>query len=252
MLFMCPGKPFHEENASTKIYSLLFFEQGVFQIFGDSFIGSVAKHAIYVTGNVFSWNDFSRKLFVCIIFFQSLSRRFLDFCPLYWQVCIQRVHRNIPRKNFFPIKINIVFRFFATKNGFWKTIRHAAENFLLRIQRNIRSYFFEYVVSRIIVFRRWTNIFLPPMERFWHGCESGILRDQRTVTGAFSFNVKEPILFDNFRPWAEESKFFGCFFWQDFQKCIPFDQIKIWSINFYFLYVFGLWVYSSLDFGKQS
>ena len=141
------------------------------------------------------------------------------------------MHRKIPRKNFFPIKINIVFRFFATKNGFWKTIRHAAENFLLRIQRNIRSYFFEYVVSRIIVFRRWTNNFLPPMERFWHGCESGILRDQRTVTGAFCFNLKEPILFDNFRPWVEENETFGCIFWRDFQKCNFFTKFTSYIIS---------------------
>ena len=120
MLFMCPGKPFHEENASTKIYSLLFFEQGVFQIFADSFIGSVAKHAIYVTGNVFSWNDFSRKLFVCIIFFQSLSRRFLDFCPFYWQVCIQRVHRNFSEEKFFSNKNQHCFSIFRHKKWILK------------------------------------------------------------------------------------------------------------------------------------
>ena len=106
----------------------------------------------------------------------------------------------------------------------------------------IGATFFDYVLSRIIIFRSWTNHFLPPMERFSLGCQSGILRDQRTVIGAVCFNVKEPILFDSFRPLAEESNLFDCLFWQDYQKWMPFDQIKIGSINFYFLYVLGLWV----------
>ena len=101
---------------------------------------------------------------------------------------------------------------------------------------------FEYVTNHKITFRSWTNNFLPPMEKFWHDCESDFLRDQKTVIGAFCFNLKKPILFDIFRPWAEENDTFDCIFWQDFQKCIVFDQIKSGSINTYFLYISGLWV----------
>ena len=93
----------------------------------------------------FSHELFSlRKLVVCIIIFRVwvedswIFVRFLAEC----QNCIPRVHRNIPRKSLFcPIIINFVFGFWATKSGLRKTIRHVGENCLLRIQRNIWSYF---------------------------------------------------------------------------------------------------------------
>ena len=50
--------------------------------------------------------------------------------------------------------------------------------------------FFEYVVSRIFNFKSWNKYFLPPMERPWHGCQIGILRDQATVVGDFWLKAK--------------------------------------------------------------
>ena len=236
---------------NNDLFSHFFFEQGASQIFGDSFIGSVAKHAIYVTGNVFSWNDFSRKLVVCIIFFRVWAEGFWIFVHFIgrfaFSVCIGIFRGKI----FFQWKSTLFSDFSTQKMDSEKHFGMLVKTASYASRGTFGATFFQYVLSRITIFRSRTNIFLPPMERFWHGCESGILRDQRTVIEEFCFNLKEPILFDNFRPLAEESKFFGCIFWQEFQKCILFDQIKIGSINIYFLYVFGLWVYSSLDFGKQ-
>ena len=155
----------------------------------------------------FSHELFSfRKLVVCIIIFRVwvedswIFVRFLAEC----QNCIPRVHRNIPRKRLFcRIKINFVFGFWATKMDCEKPFGMLVRTASYASRGTFGATFFEYVRSRLIIFRCWTNNFLSPMESFWHGCESGILRDQRTVMGMVCFNVKEPILFDNLRPWAE-------------------------------------------------
>ena len=62
------------------------------------------------------------------------------------------------------------------------------------------------------------------MERVWHGCENGILRDQTTDKGASCCKVKGPKFFEYFQDWAEEYETIGCisdtiskiaFFWPD-------------------------------------
>ena len=141
-LSTCPQESFEEENASIMIYSLTFFRARSFSDFWRFLHRQCCQTCNLRDRKCFLMKWFFQKTSCLYNFFQSLSGRFLDFCPFYWQVCIQRVHRNIPRKNFFPMKINFVFGFFNTKNGFWKAFRHAGENCLLRIQRNIWSYFF--------------------------------------------------------------------------------------------------------------
>ena len=77
MLSSCPGEPSEEEKTSTILYPLTFFTK-----FSS---GRVAKHAIYVTGDVFSWNAFFEKSSCLYFYFQTLSGRFLDFCRFFWQ-----------------------------------------------------------------------------------------------------------------------------------------------------------------------
>ena len=59
----CPGEPFEKENASINFFSPTFFSsRKLIEIFGVVFFGQASKQAIYVTGDVFSWNVFLRKL----------------------------------------------------------------------------------------------------------------------------------------------------------------------------------------------
>ena len=48
-------------------------------------------------------------------FSQSWSGIFLVFCPFFWQVCIQRANRTIPRKNVFSKKQQLCLWFLSHK-----------------------------------------------------------------------------------------------------------------------------------------
>ena len=111
MLSSCPREASEEEKTSTIFYPLTFFTK-----FSS---GRVAKHAIYVTGDVFSWNAFFEKSSCLYFYFQTLSGRFLDFCRFFWQGsqnCTPREQRNVPRKTYWPRRnTNSDFGFSAKK-----------------------------------------------------------------------------------------------------------------------------------------
>ena len=52
------------------LFSKFFWCKELFRFLVRFFFGRVAKHAIYVTGDVFSWKVFLRKLVVCILNFR--------------------------------------------------------------------------------------------------------------------------------------------------------------------------------------
>ena len=120
----------------------LFFDQGSFLIFGDSFIGRVAKHAIYVTGKNFSWNDFPRKLVVCIFFLRVWAGYSWIFLRFYGRFAFSGRIGIVRGKMFFPKIIKFLFGFWAKKIISEKQFGMLVKNCLLRIQSNIWSYFF--------------------------------------------------------------------------------------------------------------
>ena len=101
-----------------------------------------AKHAIYVTGKIFSWNAFSRKLVVCIIFLRVGAGYSWFFVRFFGRFAFSGRIGLFRGKTFFPRNSNFVFGFWATKNGFREAMRHVCENCLLGIQRNNWSNFF--------------------------------------------------------------------------------------------------------------
>ena len=139
-------------TTSVIIISATFFQRTIFQIFSEFFFDRAHKHVNFVPGD-FSRERINFEKSSCFIFVFSLSES--------------------ERK---------IFGFVEIFGRFYK----------FAIQRNIWGYFFEYVISRISILWSWAKNFLPPMERLWHGCGSGILRDQTTVIGAFCFKVKVP------------------------------------------------------------
>ena len=151
-------------------------------------------------------------------------------------------------KIFFPKKVNCVFGFWSTKIWFWETTRHVHKNCPYVEKWTIGATFFEKVISRIIIFRRWAKYFLPSMERVWHGCEKCILRDQTNFEGAYYLRYKKRNFLNNFRPRAEEYETIAFIFWHDFRKCMLFAEMKFGSVNTFFWCVFGLWVSNFFPF----
>ena len=140
-----------------------------------------------MTGDVFSWNVFFERTGFLYIYFQKLSGRLLIFCPVFWQnfkIAFLVCGGTFRGKIFFPKKVKFVFGFWSTKIWFWETTRHVRKNCPYVEKGTFGATFFENVISRIIIFRSWAKHFLPSMERVWHGCEKGILRDQTTFEGA--------------------------------------------------------------------
>ena len=119
LLSTCPREPFEEQNVSINYFSPTFFGEGNFSDFWGSFFGKAARSAIYVTGDVFSWNVFFERTGCFYKYFQKLSGRLLNFCPVFWQRClncIPCVQRNIPRKKFLSKKSQLYFRILIHKN----------------------------------------------------------------------------------------------------------------------------------------
>ena len=69
--FYVSGGTFWGKNCLNKLFLSHFFWAGNFSDFWGSFFGKAARWAIYVTGDVFSWNGFLRELFVFIIIFKN-------------------------------------------------------------------------------------------------------------------------------------------------------------------------------------
>ena len=87
LLSTCPRETFEEQNVSINYFSPTFFGEGNFSDFWGSFFGKAARSAIYVTGDVFSWNVFFGRTGCLYKYFQKLSGRLLNFCPVFWQRC---------------------------------------------------------------------------------------------------------------------------------------------------------------------
>ena len=79
LLSTCPGEHFEEEIVSINYFSPSFFRAGNLSQFWGSFFGKAARWAIYVTGDVFSWDGFLRELFVYIIIFKNWAEGFWIF-----------------------------------------------------------------------------------------------------------------------------------------------------------------------------
>ena len=155
-----------------------------------------------MTGDVFSWNVFFERTGFLYNYSQKLSGRLLNFCPVFGSVvkiAFLVCGGTFRGKIFFPKKVNFIFGFWSTKIWFWETTRHVCKNCPYVEKRTMGATFFENVISRIIIFRSWAKHFLPSMERVWHGCEKGILRDQTTFEGAYYFKVQETKLFGYFQ-----------------------------------------------------
>ena len=79
LLSTSPGEPFEEEIVSINYFSPTFFRAGIFSEFWGSFFSKAARWAIYVTGDVFTWNGFLRELFVYITIFKNWAEVFWIF-----------------------------------------------------------------------------------------------------------------------------------------------------------------------------
>ena len=83
------------------IFSHVLVSSKLFSFLVNLFFGRVTNHAIYVSGDVFSRNDFFEGTLCLYNFFQSLNWKNLDFCQLFrhrCQNCILRAQRNIRGK----------------------------------------------------------------------------------------------------------------------------------------------------------
>ena len=83
----CPGEPFEEKIASINYFSPTFFRAGNF----SGFLGSFFRQGCQ-TCNLCDWRRFLMKCFLkktgCLHnYFQKLSGRLLNFCPVFWQRC---------------------------------------------------------------------------------------------------------------------------------------------------------------------
>ena len=139
---------------------------------------------------------FLRNLVVCIFIFKHWAEDFWIFVGFFGRFVksVFRVSRGMFRgKLLGPAEIPILISDFEPKKMdsekefgiFLKTASY--------ISRGTFGAFFEYVISRTFNFKSLNKNFLPPMERPWHGCKNGILRDQATVVGDFCLKVKKRI-----------------------------------------------------------
>ena len=126
-LSTCPRESFEEENPSTNFYYLTFFRARSFSDFWRFLHPQGCQTCNLRDRRRFPMQWFFEKTSCLYNFSQSLSGLFLDFCPFLWQVCIQRAHRNIPRKNVFSNNNQISLWFLSQENEFWKAIRHVGQ-----------------------------------------------------------------------------------------------------------------------------
>ena len=110
------------------------------------FFGRAANRAIYESGDVFSRNDFFEETLCLYNFFQSLSGRNLDFCQLFWQRCQNCIlrSRNSEEKRVLPKQwFQHCFWILSHKNWILRNEWLLRKNILLRIQRNIWSFYWK-------------------------------------------------------------------------------------------------------------
>ena len=186
--FYVSGGTFWGRNCLNKLFFChFFFEQETFQISGEVFsAGLPGKQSMWL--ETFSHEMcFLRELVVYIIIFKKWAEGFWIFVQFFGSVvkiaffvCGGKFRGKI----FFPQKVNFVFGFLSTKTWFWETTRHVRKNCPYVEKRTFGATLFENVIGRIFKFRSLANYILPSMERVWHGCEKGILRDQTTFKGA--------------------------------------------------------------------
>ena len=187
-------------TTSVIIISATFFQRTIFQIFSEFFFDRAHKHVNFVPGD-FSRERINFEKSSCFIFVFSLSeseRKIFGFVEIFgrfykFAFCVCS-HRIPEKPAFFPKKwsYSCFLDFEPQKFDSEKQIGMLVKSASYVSRGTFGATFFEYVISRISILWSWAKNFLPPMERLWHGCGSGILRDQTTVIGAFCFKVKEP------------------------------------------------------------
>ena len=222
---------FEEENASINYFSPAFFlSRKLFRFLGNFFSAGLPNmQSMWLEkfcNGAFFWENWS-----FIWLFSEIVRKAYGFLSSFLAALLKLqstcAEDHTEEKPSFQKEKSALFSDFdPQKNNSEKKTRNVRKNCPYLVKRTFGATFFQNVISGIIIFRSSAKYFLPPLERVWHGCENGILRDQSTVKGAYCFKVHKLKLFNNFMPRAEEHETIGLIFWHDFQICIFFDQIK--------------------------
>ena len=231
LLSTCPGEPLRKKMPQKTIFLPLSFRAGNFSDFWGIFFRQGCQ-----TCNLCDWRSFVMERFFektgrLYDYSQKLTGRLMVFLSSFLAALLKLhstcAEEHTEEKPSFQKEKSALFSDFdPQKNNSEEKTRYVRKNCPYLVKRTFGATFFQNVISGIIIFRSSAKYFLPPLERVWHGCENGILRDQSTVKGAYCFKVHKLKLFNNFMPRAEEHETIGLIFWHDFQICIFFDQIK--------------------------